>query len=848
MQPLVKDALENIWSIPDPDSQVILAPGRITADGGVNRTTLVGWTQVAPPSTSSRWHYFQIGQIHPLLINLLSDDSGWVLFSEACNQRQLICNIYNSYGISLPLTRTYYRRISDKNVIIAVEKNSSLDYAFDTDAIYVRIYRNQYFQSSYSTESTKIVVSGGLMSSSDDIIALHAEVLAITDATDYKNGLICYVNGQVRSEISVATTAVGDVAEYVYDASIYKLTTVNISDLQSFTSTVDSKSKWLIHDPTDWDGYIDHVFNVDLYLYDTGTDKGVYVHKNAADTLRMVTFRDYSVVTSYVKAYYDKFVSATTGNLDTSTLCLKVYVREDSYPQEPTDEVNKTKYLLKMTSAQQLAAMVGVDSSNSAWRAANLEASAYNTLMSAKREAVTLAAAEAAYGYSYANKLLCTNVIDTFTAASDTGTLTHATVPTGFRYGATAYEYSTDGLLLGFYNVDSGVGDYVCTNSEAAMVEFIAGAGGTTLDETTDLSMTVASGYNFRCYSKESGSWVDVTSGTDYTQDTSSYLVSWNESSTSKRLIRTDKKHLAYTVNLTPSDGVLIHSLTYTQDSTSVLLPVPLGEYDFWLNGHPLVEGIDYFVNFPKVQIVSKEYLIDAPGTQVLTVRCFGLCQSDLTTQRVVESGYVFDGDLSVNAIFDLHENKALRVVAGGKLIPASKQSFVEAVSSGVLTNGDPYEIRELSNSMNGLIDLDPYAWRKENIAIEKTVSQYLTIKVDATTASSINAITDKYTLYSPFLCKIIYALRNGTISSTLVSSTYTDDALIAAVSAYTSLLDGDPIKATNTPDLTYCVIHPHWLDTAITLTADQYRFLANVVRLYAKNKVVLSTLIAVSG
>lgn len=851
MQELIKDALKNVWSIPDPNSQVIIQPGRISADTGVSRVINIGWTKVGLPDVTSIWHVFQIGQIHPLLLNLFDVKNQWELVSDASNRRQLVCNLYNEYGVELPRTRTYYLRMPDNNLVIAVEKNAKIDVDFSAQALYVRIFRNQYFQSADSEEAIKIEVGGGKMTATSDITELTDRILALRDPDIYGGQVLCFVNGYKVETIDVANTKVGDVAEYVYDASIYNTSEYHITSLQSFRSILDNKAKWLLFSEADWDGYLDHCFNIDVYLIDKVTGKGVYVHKNAADTLRMVTFKDYSISSDYVQAYFAKFVDPVTKNLLVDNLYLRLHIRQDSYRQIPQDDANKTTYLLRMTNAQQQAAMVGVDSSNLIWRAENLENSAYNRLMEARYENVTLDLVENAYGYSNANRVICPNLVPTHTEAGTSQR--YATVPVGFMNGATAYEYTQTGLLLGIYPVTAGVGDYPCTNL-AYMVEFIEGIGGRALYESygndsvptnvENVFPIVTTNHHYRCYEQINGVWTDVTAGDAYTVENGE--VCWKMESSNNRLIRSDAKHLAYRVQLNPSDGVLIHSVSYPQENGMANIAVPMGEYDFWLNGYPLIEGIDYTFNFPLVEIISKEYLNSAPGPQELTVRMFGLCRSDLTPYRTKEVGFVFDGDMSVNDRYDLHEFKSLRVVSAGALIAPTKQTFVEAISSGLLDNGAPYEIRELCNSMKGFIVSDAYKLRERNEAVEKSVGDYLTLKVKPVTDSPINPIPDKYKLYSPFICKILFALKAGNIQASKISGQYADSVVEGLVAPYLPILKGDPIFQNNTPDLTYCVIHPHWLENTVYVTEDAYRFLTNVVRMYARGKVELSPLVAV--
>jgi hypothetical protein len=60
--------------------------------------------------------------------------------------------------------------------------------------------------------------------------------------------------------------------------------------------------------------------------------------------------------------------------------------------------------------------------------------------------------------------------------------------------------------------------------------------------------------------------------------------------------------------------------------------------------------------------------------------------------------------------------------------------------------------------------------------------------------------------------------------------------------------LQSDPVSAGLTPDQRYTLIDPHWLNTLVSVTADSYRFLNNVVRIYANGLVTLSASLTISG
>jgi hypothetical protein len=148
-------------------------------------------------------------------------------------------------------------------------------------------------------------------------------------------------------------------------------------------------------------------------------------------------------------------------------------------------------------------------------------------------------------------------------------------------------------------------------------------------------------------------------------------------------------------------------------------------------------------------------------------------------------------------------------------------------------------------NPLNGYIAQDPYNYYKQSKVTAKAVSDYLSAYVPQSLPAGLNVFSAKYRLYSPFIGKIVADLASGALTSQVLATQYPDSAVVTLCAPYTYLLQLDPILPANTPDMTYCAIDPTWLSTTTSLTADQYRFVNNVVRIYGNGNVVLSPLVS---
>lgn len=817
--PLFKDALQRVWSDPNYLNHIVFKLPRITANGGQSLQLQIGWLSYSLPSKTSFFHVYQVGQIPPTLLSLMEASDTWKTCSSAIIDTGVILDMYTSKGIMLPKTRTWYRYTANKNLLFAVEFNSNMQYDFN-EQIFLRIYSNAYYN---VNPTPKPQVYGGRMTSIQDITTLQSQVAAVNTTKTY-----CHINGYRQPAINATTVVVGDIAEMVYDPSIYKVVELPLSGLSSFFSTLDSKNKYLLHYSGSNDGYIDSVDEIDLYLIDSNA-KGVYIHRNAADTLRSLTNKDYSLVSSYLDGYKSNFAP-------NATLSVRLCIKQSGYLNTPIVDNNNTPYIQNLSDTQQVQAMVGVNSTLDLWTADKLESSGYARLLSAyKYNDITQTLVESAYGYTAANYYLGTNPVVLSSGS--------CSIPVAYQNSSTAFEFDVNGVLLGYYSVPSGSIVYNRTNSNAVLVEFIEGVGSSTLDEVVGMTpITMSTLAEYRFYQRittppNTPIWTDVTGSNYYS--IAGAVATWNPNNlllNTDYYVRSNKNFLLYQTTINVVDGLFTHTLPLT---------VPMGELDLWINGNALVPGIDYIYKFPQITIVSKKWIGTQPSSFTLTVRATGFCSPDLSPRAKTEVGFVFGGYLSANGKYDLHKNRVSHIVVGGAVVHPNTVKFLEGpVGSATPLDGTPYCVHDIVNGLAGLINQDAHNWYLSTIADEKKVASYLNLKLPEVLPVPLNPITQKYALFSPFLGKLIYDLRNSIIVDPNLAGAYSDEYVRGVCSPYEYLLVSDPINPANTPDMNYCEIHPHCGLTALSLSADQYRFINNVTRIYANGLVNLNSLL----
>jgi len=780
--------------------------------------------------------------------------------ADAMKSMSLIADFYTVDGVQIHRSQVWYRLTRDNDLIIAVRmpEYSRIPINLDTQELFMRLYTNAYFQSTRADTADDVIYVEGIQAvASSDILDIQNKI------TTYRNKsqghVTCYINGFRVDTIDMINASVGDYLEFIYDGSVKRVVTFNVTDLQQFTSILDSVSKYLLHYAGNV-GEIEYHDDVDFYLIKpTGQGnrfKGLYYHKNNPDAVRMVTHQDYSVPVQYLASYaqaHPEFV-----NID--EMKLVVQIRNSGYERPLISEHHHIQDLYKLDDDDLVAAMVGINSIVDVWAAPNLENSEYCAIMRAELGTLTIKQVQDAYGYNAISKL----VGDTPQRTVLESSAQRITIPAGLSDDCTVYEYDAEGLLLGYYVHTTGQA-YQCQNATARLCEVLSGQASHELDcawnvptETLNLNLN----HRFYTCGQADGLidnlWVDVT-GTDQYAIINGVLTWLVDHTNRYTLRRSNAKHLIYEMDYAAVDSLITFSLSeYRSDiDDERTLGVPLGELDVFLNGYSLIEKIDYIVDFPRVTVINKEYL-DNPDsqTQKLIVRFTGFCKQDLSRNLPGDIGFIQYGALSFNSRYDIREDKVNRIIVEGKLYRYDELEFAEGdfdIHVTGATNGFPYSIGDIIVPMNDYLSntdqkVDPtYVLRDEDIVVDQAISNYMTLKIPQKEPTSPSAIQALYRVVSPFFSRIVYDLNSGALWEEEFTEQYSDDYVRAQCERYEYLLAWDPITDTNLPDLRFVVIHPHNLNHYVDLGIYQYKFLTRVQRIYCPDRISLSGSIRVA-
>lgn len=853
---LQKHAYLNVWCTPNQDKQAIFSPAsRLTRNGGTWGSIKVMWRTHRLPDAISKFHVYQIGQIHPMLLGLQAKKGEWLSVADVCKTESLIADIYVATGVQLHRSQVWYLVTPENNLVMAVKipNRNKVPVNLDTEDVFIRLYSNAYFNSLRADGIDDVIhVEGRLAATTQDILDVQTHLA--TWNTRSIGHCYCFINGFRVDTINLLTAKVGDLIEFVYDGSIKRVVSYPIAALEQFTSTLDSASKYLLHhgQPSTM---IDYVDDIDVFLLKPGTFDhftGVYFHKNNEKALRMVTHKDYSIPVAYLASYVQQ--RPELGN-NVDELVVEMHIRHSGYERQLVNEAQRIAELYTLSDADAFRAMIGIDSTVSVWQAPALEASGYTALMRAELGAISRQDVQEAYGYNAVSKLLG----DTPVHAREMAGTYYVDVPVGLQTCSTAYEYDAAGHLIAWYTHTSGA-VYVCRHAETRLVEMIFGLAAEGFQSYWgQMTTPVDPSFNYRFYTcGKSGpviddKWVD-RSGSGY-YAINNGIASWAINPTNTYpMIRGNRNHVTYQLDFLAVDSLITFSLREWRSDIGAyrVMTIPPGKIELFLNGRSLIENLDYRVTFPRITIFNKEYLSNPANTsQKIVIRMTGFADENLKHEQVEDVGFVRYGVLSKNNRFDVRHDKVNRIVIDGALYRYDELEYAEDDFDIRVTdarNGSPYAITDIVVPMNDFLHTeeqksDPtYTLRAQAKVVDKEISDYMTLKLPEKNPEQPSAIPERYKIVSPFFSKIIYDLISSALWEEKFTLHYSDDYVQEKCQPYEYLLDFDPIKEGQTPNPDFVVIHPHNLPNYVEMQIYQFKFLSRVVQIYGQGKIDISS------
>ena len=837
---LTRHAVENVWCSPLQDRQAMLKPARLTTFGGAVGNVNVMWDKLPLPDCTNDYHVYQFGQNNPYRLALMNERCRWIKISDLCNSQNGIIDIYTAKGVQLPRTESYIRRNHDQNFIIAV-KMQPLIADLNYEDLYFRFYKGAYFDSAeQDPTSDHIYITGGTMRSIQEAVDLQHEYF---EHLEMSGTAYLFHNGKYVTDISPSKVKTGDVIEMVYDASISKVIDFPLGELETYESKLDALMKYLIHPPKYGDAVIQYRDDVDFFLLDKNGQhvSGYYYHKNREPSVRMVTHRDYGIPVTYVRSLLQEQLSG----IPESRINIRIHIKKSGYNRKLVDEHNRIKELYKLPDDELVRAMLGIDSTIVEWKASHLEESNYTRIMRSCYPEITPDKVVDAYGYNAIVKL----VANTPTKIDPTPGNNYVELPVGLQGEATFFEYDQNGLLLEWRNQKMGE-RYYSRNPLTHLVEGIVGVGGNPKIVKGNDNVVINPDYGYRFYhcplkqGLPTNKWVEVTASPS-TFEIIDGICQWKHNLNSFiGAVKNDRYFVCYDYEISARHDFYEFTLNENGTDFNPLWITP-GTLSIFMNGHGLIEDLDYYVDYPKVVIVNAEYLVE--DKQRFTIRGTGFCKPDMSRERTDQVGFVEYGLLSYNDRFDLRDDKVIRILVNGKTFDRSDVKFAELVSgtrNANLLDGRPYQIENLRIPIRGLPAEQTKALLERSEDLDRRLSDYLTLKLPEVEYDVPVYIPELYHVYSPLMGRLIADIKNDALTIPYLDGG--DRQIREVVAPYLTILPFDP--AYREVNKTYVGVIPHPRPSPVGVKEREWVFLEAVNRLYLRNRLDLSVFVTIEG
>lgn len=834
---LVRHAMQKAWQRPHQDMALNIKGCRISSKGGVTGHVSDGMQFIPLPGTGF-WHVFHLGKLHARGGNLDIPPNAWYRLSHCINKFSCFMLVYSQFGLSVPSGIVRVRRLATGAIVLAIPDIKRYDWV-EREGIYLRIYPG-YDGGTNAPTIQPTTVSFHQVDTLERRQTIVNEYLA--KIAEKKGYVSARVNGKLVKNLIVDSMASWDDVEILVDGRVRSIVDFRCGDLRTFASTLDGNRKYLLHIPKSDNKRWTFQNDVELEIYN-GTD-GRFYAQNRHQDVRQLTFNDLSIPVERITQLQGQFNEPISDN---DSLIFRLVIREDFLQLPVLFNCSRVHELYRLNDSQIVSAIAGVGSSVKEWRGAELEISMANKLAAASYDNICRPMVTEAYGYNAASMYAA----ETPTKLVHDGQGWGCTLPPLLAANSTVYEYDIEGKLLG-HKAHSDDTVYYATNPTARIVEAVAG-------EASDSVRVVDNAPDFDLLEGENvGLWLRKIIGEQLTDqyyqavENVDYVkndnhIRWTVDRARRHpTVVYDDRHLFFQAEFTVQEGEIRIPIVARNNQGNIrTLWLEMETVEVWLNQHPLVYGIDYYVKWPEVVIVNKVFIADGEVNHV-SVRARGVTGK----ARVPKTGFITSGLISNNSRYDVKDDKVIRIVAGGSLLSRHDLVFREdnTVGTNVVRDGMPYSIDDPTVPLRDLVEGDTYQLRDAARDLDARVEDYLTVQIPLAPPQDVIPIPHWYHVYSPLLNKVMWDMLNGYLRPVEDDPDYriSSAQLDQLMENYTDFLHYDPAVLGH--DQRFVKIHPHCLYTVKELTELQFALIDRINARYLNGSVQINQYLKIKG
>lgn len=899
-QAIVDHAIENVWCAPLQDYEHTILPARLSPAGGWLRYANVIWNRALPlphaedVRNTKRYHVYQIGKYPDFLLGVPNLQNQWVNLNDIMLRTDCFVSCFIDSGITLKASECWIRLLKpSNNIVLAVQidhsyslgeawvndpstGNTALEPArLDFKKLFIRFYTNARLKSMLQRDSVKmpdhqVEAYSKLCTTVSDV---NAFLQATYDANKPIYGWI-RVDGYVVSREWLQANpfvAVGKTLYAYHDDTIIGKYWFKYTDLKSFRSIKNPNiDKFIMFYGRDLRKLIYHN-DVEYFIgIKRGEQfRGVYVPRFTDYTVTNITHAMHALDTNVVADIIENNPDFLVGQ--DADIYIQAVVRQGGMVRGLTYESNRIESLYQMSNSQIMEALQDLNSVMPEWKAANLENSNYNKLMSAPTlDDITPELVMNAYGYNAMTKYMQPNMVKgTPMSAPYDGTL--------FPVSAALTRTNNDADLylpldVVAYNDKGEVIDHVRrlfpSNGEIYLspVEDIEPAKTeiyvNNYKENQELRLTDIMGnvvsnldlarFGFGCYvcplvnGLPNYNWNDITSSDFYVYDKGNAqrkpTITWDTGGlTAAGLvgmvrINNESAYGSGTLNQITTGG-RGYSIITIKNQDNLNQTMIAGQIDVWVNDQHLFEDLDYFIQWPRIFICKQ--ILDRNATYA--IRISGLPNPKTNKNwKSDEFGFVQSGILGVSNSYHVHHDKNLQVNVGGQLKLQSEVQFAEYPLTNPLSlDGVPFACTPYVTPIEFYTGASTYVQKTKALEIDGRVNAYLDQRITKLKATNpLVARGERWNVVSMFFNELLINLQGGWLATELTKPY--DNVLVSNwVAPFQYLLKSDICFS---PFFNGEYVSPvaHCNQFAVEVTSDQMTFLRYVNDNYLEGKVEL--------
>lgn len=897
---IVDHAIENVWCAPLQDYEHTILPARLSPAGGWLRYANVIWNNALPlphaedKRNTKRYHVYQIGKYPDFLLGVANLPNKWVNLNEIMSDTDCFVNCFLDNGITLRASECWLRLLKpSNNIVLAVQIDHNYSVGeywvndpisgsvtleparLDYKKLFIRFYTNARLNTMEQRNSVKkpneqVEAYSKYCTTVSDVNTF----LTDTHSADRPKFGWMRVDGYVVSREWLQAnpfTAVNKTLYAYHDDTIFGSYWFKLSDLKSFRSIKDPNiDKYIMFYGRELRNLIYHN-DVEYFMGIRRNQqfKGVYIPRFTDHTVTNITHAIHALDTNVVADIIENNPDFLVGHED--EIWIYAVVRQGGMIRDLIYESNRIESLYQLNDSQIMEALQDINSVMPEWRAANLENSPYNRLMSAPSlSEITPDLVMAAYGYNAITKYMQPNMLKG--------------VDISLPYKGTLFTLS-NALARTSNNADLYLPlDIVAHNDNGVLVDNVRRLfptdGEVYLQPTneelsrkieiyvnnykenqpfrlTDIMDAVVINtdlvrFGFGCYvcplvnSLPNFNWVDVTGSDFYTFDMGDTArkpkITWDTVGLAAAglvgMVRINNESAYRGGSLVDiTDGERGYSVVVVEDQENGNETMIPGQIDLWVGGQKLFEDLDYVIQWPKIYICKQLINRELP----YTARISGTPNPKTNKNwKSDDFGFVKSGILGVDKPYHVHSDKNLQVNVGGRLMLQDEVQFAEYPQTQPLSlDGVPFACTPYVTPIEFYTGHSTHVEKAKAVELDERVNAYLNQRIPLLKATNpVVARGERWNVVSMFFNELLVNLRTGWLSSDLAKP-YDNVMVSAWLNPFKFLLDIDIIFSDFFNE-EYVSPVAHSSEFAVSVTSDQMTFLRYVNDNYLNGKIEL--------